>query len=66
MNSRPFNRTFALSLSDHTDVVETVLRAGGAWGMAPAGFPTESECRRDRHVLARVRTELGRMKWLFS
>ncbi|MEU7042453.1 hypothetical protein AB0A77_15495 [Streptomyces varsoviensis] len=48
------------------NVVDAVLRAGGAWAMAPAYWPAASECRTDRAVLARVWCELGRMKWLFS
>ncbi|MFE7120770.1 hypothetical protein ACFU99_35600 [Streptomyces sp. NPDC057654] len=46
--------------------MEAILRAGGAWGMAPADWPAASEYRTDRAALARLRTELGRLHWLFS
>ncbi|MEV0280452.1 hypothetical protein AB0I22_29240 [Streptomyces sp. NPDC050610] len=46
--------------------MEAILRTGGAWAIAPTWWPPAGEYRTDRAALARVRTELGRMKWLFS
>ncbi len=53
-------------MRDEGNVVDAVLRAGGAWAMAPAGWPAGSECRTDRAVLVRVQSALDRMKWLLS
>ncbi|MFE7114448.1 hypothetical protein ACFU99_03370 [Streptomyces sp. NPDC057654] len=50
---------------DHL-AVEALLRAGGAWRIAPTWWLPASEYRTDRAAMARVRSALGRLKWLFS
>ncbi|MEV0275962.1 hypothetical protein AB0I22_06180 [Streptomyces sp. NPDC050610] len=60
-------RKHSVPRTDYKDtVVDAVIRAGGAWRIAPAWWLPASEYRTDRAVLARVRTELGRMMWVFS
>ncbi|MFE7114455.1 hypothetical protein ACFU99_03405 [Streptomyces sp. NPDC057654] len=48
------------------EVVDAVIRSGGAWRIAPTWWLPASEYRTDRAAMARVRSALGRLKWLFS